>query len=71
MANDPVEGAVQMYCGLEIALDAPSYWDVEVGPNGITYLADGLPVLYTFAPADRHPVFGASRTRDFNGTAGT
>jgi hypothetical protein len=72
LANDPVENAVQNnLCGLDIALDAPSYWDVEVGPNGITYLADGFLGLYTFTPAASHPVFGASRTQDFNGTAGT
>lgn len=72
MTSDPVEGTIQKnLCGLDIGLDAPSYWDVEVGPNGITYLADGFLGLYTFTPADSHPVFGASRTRDYNGTAGT
>jgi hypothetical protein len=72
VASDPIEGAVQKnLCGLEIALDAPSFWDVEIGANGVTYLADGFLGLYTFQPADSHPVFGASRVRDFNGTAGT
>jgi hypothetical protein len=72
VVNDPVENTVQNnLCGLDIALDAPSYWDVEVGPNGITYLADGFLGLYTFTPAASHPVYGDSRTQDFNGTAGT
>ncbi|MEA3166328.1 MAG: hypothetical protein QOJ26_1200 [Thermoplasmata archaeon] len=72
VAADPVEDVVQSrLCGLEIQLDAPSYWDVEVGANGVTYLADGFMGLYAFTPAASHPVFGASRTQDFNGTAGT
>ncbi|MEA3190059.1 MAG: hypothetical protein QOD77_641 [Thermoplasmata archaeon] len=67
--SDPVEGAVQKnLCGLEIAVDTPSYWDVEVGPGGHLYLADGMMGLYTFAPTKDHPVYGAPG--DYPGTAG-
>ena len=70
--NDPVEGAVQNnVCGLDIALDAPSYWDVEIGPDGTTYLADGFMGLYTFTPTADHPVYGAVPKGTYLGTAGT
>lgn len=66
---DPAEAAIQRnLCGLEIALDAPSYWDVEVGANGVLYLADGFLGLYTFVPTATHPIYGAGGS--FNGTAG-
>lgn len=69
VTNDPVEGVIQQrLCGLEITLDAPSYWDVEVGPNGNLYLADGFMGLYTFTPTADHPVYGAGG--EFPGTAG-
>lgn len=72
VAADPVESLVQRnLCGLEIALDAPSYWDVEVGVDGITYLADGFMGLYTFTPTADHPVFGGAPKGTFPGTAGT
>lgn len=72
MAADPVESAVQQnLCGLEIALDAPSYWDVEVGPDGTTYLADGFMGLYTFTPTAGHPVYGTVAKGTYLGTAGT
>lgn len=70
--NDPVESAIQQnLCGLEIALDAPSYWDVEVGADGTTYLADGFMGLYTFTPTADHPVYGAAPKGTYLGTAGT
>lgn len=72
LVNDPAEAAVQkQLCGLEISLDAPSYWDIEVGPDGITYLADGFMGLYTFKPTADHPVFGGAASGTFLGTAGT
>ncbi len=72
LTADPIEGLVQkQLCGLEIALDAPSYWDVEVGVDGITYLADGFLGLYTFKPTADHPVFGGAAAGQFVGTAGT
>lgn len=73
-ARDPVENAVASnpnICNLEINLDAPSYWDVEVGQDGITYLADGFMGLYTFVPTADHPVFGGAAKGTFAGTAGT
>jgi hypothetical protein len=71
VAEDPVEDLISTrLCGLTIALDAPSYWDVEVGPNGVLYLADGFMGLYTFIPTDAHPVFGAERVREYTGTSG-
>ena len=70
--GDPVENAVQKnLCGLDIALDAPSYWDVEVGVDGITYLADGFLGLYTFKPTADHPVYGTAPAGTYLGTAGT
>jgi hypothetical protein len=70
--GDPVENAVQNnLCGLDIALDAPSYWDVEVGADGITYLADGFLGLYTFKPTADHPVYGNAPAGTYLGTAGT
>jgi hypothetical protein len=72
VTNDPVESVVQeRLCGLTISLDTPSYWDVEVGANGVTYLADGFMGLYTFTPTASHPVYGANRTVEFTGTSGT
>jgi hypothetical protein len=72
LMGDPIENAVsQNLCGLDIQAEAPSYWDVEVGPNGHLYLADAFMGLYTFAPADSHPVYGANRTVEYPGTAGT
>lgn len=73
-ARDPIEDQIASnpnICGLEIALDAPSYWDVEVGPDGVTYLADGFMGLYTFKPTADHPVYGAAPKGTFLGTAGT
>ncbi|MEK6985704.1 MAG: hypothetical protein AABX89_04910 [Candidatus Thermoplasmatota archaeon] len=67
--EDPIEDLVStQLCGLTINLDAPSYWDVEVGPNGVLYLADGFMGLYTFTPTADHPVYG--KGGDFFGTAG-
>lgn len=72
MASDPIEGTVQeRLCGLAIDLDAPSYWDVEVGVDGTTYLADGFMGLYTFTPTADHPVYGAAPKGTYLGTAGT
>lgn len=72
VAADPVEAAVQkQLCGLEITLDTPSYWDVEVGADGVTYLADGFMGLYTFTPTKDHPVYGAATPGEYLGTAGT
>jgi hypothetical protein len=72
VAADPVEAAVQkQLCGLEITLDTPSYWDVEVGADGVTYLADGFMGLYTFTPTKGHPVYGGAMPGEFLGTAGT
>lgn len=72
VVSDPVEDLVQSeVCGLEIALDAPSYWDVEVGQDGVTYLADGFMGLYTFKPTADHPVFGGVPAGTYLGTAGT
>lgn len=69
---DPVEAAVQKrLCGLEITLDTPSYWDVEVGADGVAYLADGFMGLYTFTPTKDHPVYGSATPGEFLGTAGT
>lgn len=70
--EDPVEDLVStQLCGLTINLDAPSYWDVEVGPDGILYLADGFMGLYTFTPTADHPVYGGAAKGTFLGTAGT
>lgn len=72
MTSDPLESAVQQnLCGLAINLDAPSYWDVEVGADGTTYLADGFMGLYTFTPTADHPVYGKAPKGTYLGTAGT
>ncbi|MEK6975389.1 MAG: hypothetical protein AABY18_03495 [Candidatus Thermoplasmatota archaeon] len=70
--EDPIEDLVStQLCGLEIQLDAPSYWDVEVGVDGVTYLADGFMGLYTFTPTADHPVYGNATKGTYLGTAGT
>jgi hypothetical protein len=72
VVEDPVEDAVStQVCGLEIALDTPSYWDVEIGADGVTYLADGFMGLYTFVPTADHPVYGPAPSGTYLGTAGT
>lgn len=72
LTNDPIESVVQQnLCGLAINLDAPSYWDVEVGADGTVYLADGFMGLYTFTPTADHPVYGTAAKGTYLGTAGT
>jgi hypothetical protein len=72
VTNDPVESVVQQnLCGLAIQLDAPSYWDVEVGADGAVYLADGFMGLYTFTPTADHPVYGSAPKGTYFGTPGT
>jgi hypothetical protein len=69
---DPVEALVQEHlCGLAISLDTPSYWDVEVGADGVAYLADGVMGLYTFTPTADHPVYGGAAPGQYLGTPGT
>lgn len=53
---DPVQGADA--CNLGYGVDAPSYMDVELGPDGILYAADVYTGLYTFTPTVDHPVYG-------------
>ncbi len=61
--QDPVQETVEsQLCQLGLTLDAPTYMDVEVGEGGILYAADVYMGLYTFAPTDDHPVFGAQDT---------
>lgn len=45
-------------CGLGINIDAPTYMDVELGPDGILYAADVHMGLYAFSPTEEHPVYG-------------
>lgn len=71
VAQDPVEGTVQgKLCGLASGIEAPEYMDVEVGHNGILYLADVFGGLYTFTPTASHPIYGANRTVEYTGTDG-
>lgn len=47
-------------CGLGINIDAPTYMDVELGPNGELYAADVYMGLYAFTPTADHPVYGSA-----------
>lgn len=61
MAQDPVHQTVEsQLCKLGLTLDAPTYMDVERGPEGHLYAADVYMGLYAFAPTADHPVYGAS-----------
>ncbi len=59
VVEDPVYDTVESsLCGLGIGIDAPTYMDVELGENGTLYAADVFMGLYTFKPAETHPVYG-------------
>lgn len=59
--EDPVFDTVEsQLCGLGITLDAPTYMDVELGPDGILYAADVYMGLYTFTPGAQHPAYGTA-----------
>ncbi len=61
LLQDPVHQTIESnLCGLGLALDAPTYMDVELGPEGHMYAADVYMGLYAFAPTEDHPVYGAS-----------
>jgi hypothetical protein len=70
-AQDPAEAAVQgQLCKLATGIVAPEFFDVEVGRNGVLYVADVFMGLYTFTPTADHPIYGAHRTMDYSGSAG-
>ncbi|MEA3204321.1 MAG: hypothetical protein QOI63_2001 [Thermoplasmata archaeon] len=70
-AQDPVEAAVQgQLCKLGTGVVAPEFMDVEVGRDGVLYLADVFMGLYTFTPTADHPVYGSARTTEYVGTSG-
>ena len=59
LIQDPVHQAIESnLCGLGLTLDAPTYMDVERGPDGTLYAADVYMGLYTFTPTGDHPVYG-------------
>ncbi len=59
--QDPVHQTIESnLCGLGLTLDAPTYMDVEMGPEGHLYAADVYMGMYAFAPATSHPVYGTS-----------
>ncbi len=59
LAQDPVHQTIEStLCQLGLTLDAPTYMDVERGPQGHLYAADVYMGLYAFAPAAGHPVYG-------------
>lgn len=61
MVQDPVHQTIEeQLCGLGLTLDAPTYMDVERGPEGHLYAADVYMGLYAFAPTADHPVYGSS-----------
>lgn len=61
LVQDPVHQTIEeQLCGLGLTLDAPTYMDVERGPEGHLYAADVYMGLYAFAPTADHPAYGAS-----------
>ena len=57
--KDPIQEA--QTCGfIQLPLDAPTIFDVELGDGGVVYAADPWMGLYTFAPTADHPVYGAN-----------
>jgi hypothetical protein len=69
--QDPAEGAAQkQLCNLATGIVAPEYFDVEVGRNGVVYVADVFMGLYTFTPTADHPLYGTNRTVEYPGTSG-
>ncbi len=61
VAQDPVHQAIESnLCGLGLTLDAPTYMDVERGPEGHLYAADVYMGMYAFAPGADHPVYAPS-----------
>lgn len=66
--EDPVFDAVESnLCGLGIEIDAPTYMDVELGPDGIIYAADVYMGLYAFTPTEDHPIYGHIYAADHAG----
>ncbi len=61
VAQDPVHQTIEStLCGLGLTLDAPTYMDVERGPDGHLYAADVYMGMYTFTPSADHPVYALS-----------
>ncbi len=69
LAMDPVQGADA--CSLGYTVDAPTYMDVELGPDGILYAADVYTGLYTFVPTPDHPVYGFTQDTVVTATVST
>lgn len=60
LAQDPVHQTIEsQLCGLGLTLDAPTYMDVELGPEGHLYAADVYMGLYAFSPTSDHPVYAS------------
>lgn len=57
--KDPIQEA-QTCSFIQLPLDAPTVFDVELGDDGVIYAADPWMGLYTFAPTSEHPVYGGA-----------
>ncbi len=56
--KDPVQE--ERTCSfIQLPLDAPTFFDVELGDGGVLYAADPWMGLYTFSPTADHPIYGS------------